>query len=235
MSGEISQLDSVIKRDDDYGSDWLYHGLNAIFKNICFPLAFDFTVYGAENLPETGGVIMASNHQSFLDPMLLGAAARRPISFMARKTLFDNPFFGKLITALHAFPIDRGGADKAAMKVMLAKLEARKVVIMFPEGTRTHDGSIIPLQVGMAMFAVKGNAPIVPTVIDGAYEAWPRNKKCFSFKSISIGLGKPVNAEDFAHLGKKKDIYKGITDEVYRQMLDIQKILRCKRRENNCE
>lgn len=215
---------------DDYGFDAIYVLSVAVLKEIFLPLAFDYRVYGKENVPRQGGILMASNHQSFLDPIILGCGLDRPASFMARRTLFTgNRFFGKLISRLHAFPVDREGADIEAMREMLARLKAGKVVTIFPEGTRTSDGSIRELHTGMVMFAMKAEVPILPAVIDGAFEAWPRNKKLFSLKRISVAYGQPVYPSEYEKLESKKRIYEAVTAEVAQRMRALQQLLRGER------
>ena len=165
--------------DAKRGLDLLYRYIRFIGRYIFFPLVFRFKYYGTENIPREGGLLIASSHQSYLDPPLIGCASTRPVYFLARKTLFKNMLFGWLIRKLHANPIERGGSDTKGIRNIIKILASGKTAIMFPEGTRTKDGSLRQLKPGMVMFAQRADVPILPTIVYGAYEAWPRNKKFF--------------------------------------------------------
>ncbi len=119
--------------------------------------------------------MLACNHQSFLDPVLATQALSRECAYMARDTLFRHPIFKKLIESLNAFPIKRGTADISAVKETLRRLKMGQLITAFPEGTRTLDGSIQAMQPGSVLIARKARVPLVPTLILGAFEAWPRN------------------------------------------------------------
>lgn len=143
---------------------------------IGYVLYFKGRVFGLKNVPQTGGVLLACNHQSFSDPVCAAIALNREASFMARDTLFLNPYFSRLISSLNAFPVKRGAADVGAVKEILRRLKAGKLVVVFPEGTRTMDGKIGKINANSLLIAKKARAAIVPTVIDGAFEAWPRTQ-----------------------------------------------------------
>ncbi len=119
----------------------------ALFR-MMFVLAFRVRVFGQLNVPRRGGVLIVSNHQSYLDPILLSLGFERPVSFMARRTLFRNRAFGRLIAAVNAFPVTRGGVDTAAMREAVRRLQSGECLVVFPEGTRTSDGKIAPLRPG---------------------------------------------------------------------------------------
>jgi len=154
---------------------------------ICFRLR----VRGAENIPDAGGVLIATNHQSFLDPIIVAASSRRPVSFMARDTLFRNPVFGRLIRRLGAFPVHRDSADRGAVREATSRLQSGAALLVFPEGRRTADGTLGELHIGPALLARRAGVPIVPGAIGGAFEAWPRGRRLFRFRPISIAYGRP--------------------------------------------
>jgi 1-acyl-sn-glycerol-3-phosphate acyltransferase len=157
---------------------------------------FHLRVYGKENLPEEGAFLLVSNHQSYLDPVFCGVALKRHLYYLARDSLFGNPLFRLLISSLNAIPVRRGQADLSAIKAVIEKLKEGKGVCLFPEATRTADGRIALFKGGVGLLAKKGGAPIVPVVIDGAYECWPRHKKIFSPGGrITVCYGKPLTAE----------------------------------------
>jgi 1-acyl-sn-glycerol-3-phosphate acyltransferase len=150
--------------------------------------------YGLENIPAKGPFIIASNHQSFLDPLFAGICIR-PVCFMARDTLFKNWFFGPLLLSVNAVPVRRGQTDIASIREILEKLKQGKGVCLFPEATRSTDGKIASLKGGFTLLSRRGNAPVIPALIDGAFECWPRHKKLFKPGSkITVTYGKPITA-----------------------------------------
>jgi 1-acyl-sn-glycerol-3-phosphate acyltransferase len=171
---------------------------------VFFILFFDVRFYGRENIPETGGVLLLSNHQSFLDPPLCGIGVERHFSYVARDTLFTNPVFGWLISSVNVSPIKRDAADIAAIKMFIEKLKAGNAVVLFPEATRTHDGKIAEVKPGFGLLSRRANVPIVPIVIDGAFECWPRTKKNFSPGRITVVYGDLIPPEKVKEMGDEK-------------------------------
>ena len=163
--------------------------------------AFGVRCFGQHNVPAFGGALLASNHQSFLDPMLAGLGLSREVHYMARDSLFRNWAFGWLIRSLNAFPVKRSTADLAAIKEALRRLKRGQLVLLFGEGTRTQDGRIAPLQPGIIMLARKAKVPVIPVVIDGAFEAWPRHHKLWRFEDIRTKYGQPMTAQQIKDQG----------------------------------
>jgi 1-acyl-sn-glycerol-3-phosphate acyltransferase len=172
-------------------------------------LFFRMRFVGLENVPSKGPYILAVNHQSFLDPVFAGIALKGQLYFMARDTLFKNWFFGSLISSVNAIPVRRGQADISSIRTIIAKLKLGFSVCLFPEATRTTDGRIACIKGGLALLARRGNAPVVPVLIEGAFDCWPRHKKLFKPGSkIIVTYGQPISAEhitgmqddDFARL-----------------------------------
>ncbi len=149
-------------------------------------------VFGTRHVPRTGGVLLVSNHQSFLDPPLVTLALPRECHYMARDTLWNHGWLKPVIELLNAFPVKRGSADTRAIKELLRRLRAGAVVTAFPEATRTHDGSIGPMRAGVVLVARKSRVPIVPAVILGAFEAWPRTSKLPGLRPIIVAYGQPI-------------------------------------------
>jgi 1-acyl-sn-glycerol-3-phosphate acyltransferase len=123
---------------------------------------------------------------------------------MARDSLFTNWFFGPLISSVNAIPVKLGAPDIFAMRKVLNKLKKGEGVTLFPEGTRTHDGKISPFKPGLGLLARRGAAPIIPVVIDGAFECWPRHKKLFSPGHIRVTYGKPISVKQVKDMGDEK-------------------------------
>lgn len=156
---------------------------------------FGLRTFGRGNVPKRGGVILAVNHASFIDPVVVGCGLTRPVHYMGRETLFRG-LFAPLIRALNAFPVARGGADRRAVKEFISRVRAGNPVMLFPEGTRTHDGRLGPIMPGAGALAMRANAPIVPTYIGGAFDAWPRTRKLPRCTPISIHFDRPIQVDE---------------------------------------
>ncbi len=185
-------------------------------------LFFRVRSYGRENIPRIGPFVLISNHQSYLDPMLCAGPINRRISFLARESLFNHWFFGRLISSVGVIPVKLGEADISAMRKVIDLLKQGRGVCLFPEGTRSMDGKITPFKPGFGLLCRRGNAAVVPVVIDGAFECWPRHKKLFSHGSIVISYGKVIPAEQAKNMGNEK-IAKVLT-ETLRQMQNESRI-----------
>jgi len=159
-------------------------------------LFFRLRTYGLRNVPTKGAFVLISNHQSFLDPLFCGTPLKRHLHFLARDTLFTNRFFGWLLSSVNTIPVRQGEADLPAIRKVIAKLKEGYSVCLFPEGTRTSDGKITPFKPGLGLLCRRGRAAVVPVLIDGAFECWPRHKKIFSPGSkISVCYGKTLTPE----------------------------------------
>lgn len=193
---------------------WQWKCLQVISR-LTTTIGFDMKVWGLNNIPEHGGVLLLSNHQSFLDPILLALRLKRPVSYMARSDLFEkNRFFTWLIRSLHAFPIKRASADIGALKQAIAKLQEGHVLNVYPEGTRTKDGEIGPIQPGVSLVVRKAGVPVVPVVIDGSFQSWPRKGNKFRFHPVRIMFGTPMNLE-----GMKSEEIIALIDNTLKRML----------------
>jgi 1-acyl-sn-glycerol-3-phosphate acyltransferase len=155
---------------------------------------------GQENIPGEGAILVVSNHQSFLDPPLVGAGCPRRMNYLARKTLFRFPLFGWLIRSLDAIPLDIEGIGFGGMKETLRRLRRGEMVLVFPEGSRTWDGEIGPLQPGFTALATRGRAAVLPVAIEGAFDAWPRWQKLPGLGVIHVHYGAPISAEEVKQL-----------------------------------
>ena len=167
-------------------------------------LFFRVRTYGQDNIPRKGPFIIVSNHQSNLDPIFCGGLIKRRSIFMARDSLFTNWFFGPLIRSVNAIPVKVGEPDISTMRKVIERLKQGGGVTLFPEGTRTHDGKITPFKPGLGLLSRRGKAPIVPVVIDGAFECWPRHQKLFTPGPIRVTYGKPITTKQAKDMGDEK-------------------------------
>jgi len=180
----------------------------AFCQYVCMMLvsvAFNLRVCGRRNVPAKGPVILVSNHQSYLDPVLLGAGLRRApeIHYLARSSLFEfSKFFAWLIRSLNAVPIDLERFSKESIRVCIDILSRGNMLTVFPEGTRTADGSIGPMQNGFGLIARRSRATIVPVLIQGSYEAWPRKQLLPRPHPTTVRYGCPIEPEQVRKLGR---------------------------------
>lgn len=181
---------------------WLYSALWILSRTLGVAL-FGVRIRCDEPLPRSGGVLVLSTHQSHLDPLLLGLATNRRLSSMARSSLYRFKPFGFVITALDAVPIDREGSAVAAMKVVIKRLQDGAAVIVFPEGTRTHDGRMGEIKSGFAILAKKARVPIAPVAIVGAYECWPRSRLVPRPGRIRLEFGRVLSVDEVAALDER--------------------------------
>ena len=176
---------------------------------------FDLKVYGRENLPKNGGALLLSNHQSYLDPVVIAVKLDRPVSYMAKTELFEgNRIFAWFITALHAFPVRRGESDIAAVKKAIAKLQEGNILNMYPEGTRSPDGELGKILPGVVVVVRRAQVPVIPVAIVGSREAWPKGAKGINSHPVRVMYGKPLNIE-----GLKGDQILELIDKTMRGML----------------
>jgi 1-acyl-sn-glycerol-3-phosphate acyltransferase len=177
-------------------------------------LLFRLEAHGTEHVPRHGPVLIVANHASFLDPPLVGGAAPRPLSFMAKAELFRIPLFGGLIRRLNARPVRREGADAGALRAALRILQEGGMLLMFPEGTRGPEGALRPAKPGAAMLALLSGAPVVPVLIRGSGRAWPRGRRLPRPVKVVVRFGPP---RVFERQGRRAD--KADYDAVSREMM----------------
>jgi 1-acyl-sn-glycerol-3-phosphate acyltransferase len=183
-------------------------------------LAFDFKVYGRENLIEEGAAILASNHQSYLDPPCIGMACRNDIYYLARNTLYQRPLIGPLLKRLNTVPVDRDRGDVSSIKTIIRLLRNGHRVIIFPEGTRSSDGKLQPARAGLGMIIAKTLAPVVPVRVFGSFEALPRAGG-LKFRPVSVVVGKPMRfTED--DLKGDRDAYQTLSNRVMEKIASLQ-------------
>jgi 1-acyl-sn-glycerol-3-phosphate acyltransferase len=157
---------------------------------------------GSEHIPRKGGVLLVSNHLSYIDPPLIGTVATRGIYYMTRDDVFRIPGLNKLIMALNAFPVRRGAADRTALRHTLSLLNSGKVVLIFPEGTRSVDGTLGKAHAGVSFIVHRAKVPTIPVFLEGIERMMPHNAKCFYPAKLSVTFGPSI---DFAEVRAIKD------------------------------
>jgi 1-acyl-sn-glycerol-3-phosphate acyltransferase len=184
---------------------------------LCRPilaLLFQLKTYRRHYVPRRGGVLLVSNHQSYLDPVLVGVYLPRPMSFLAKSELFRNRLFSWLIRSLNAFPVRQGAGDVGAVKEMIKRLREGHMLNIFPEGSRTENGEMGPMEPGAALVVRKAGVPIVPCVVDGSFKAWPKGQKFPKPHRVSVMFGPPLQID-----GLKAQQITQLIDQTLRSML----------------
>lgn len=190
------------------------------FFRLMYATYFRWRVWNPERVPLTGPVILASNHASFLDPPLVGCGLKRDINFLARESLFRFPVIGTVLRSWNAVPVDREGGGARGLKAILDRLHKGGAIILFPEGTRTHDGKLQPARSGIGLTVIKSEAPVVPVRVFGTLEAYGRDLKFPRPHRVVVKYGKPMmfavlRAEAQACTKiRLKEIYQQVADEI---------------------
>ncbi len=171
--------------------------------------------YGVENVPGSGGVIIASNHIGGGDPPFVGTGIKRESYFLAKKELFKNIFLRTLIKNLNAIPVDRSTLDQRAMEMAQKALDSGKVLILFPEGTRSRTGAIGKGKPGIGLMAKRAKVPIVPAHISNSRSFF---KLPFTGRRLIIKYGSPVKTEWLETVPDTKEGYRLIAEEVMKRI-----------------
>jgi len=198
---------------------FLYIVFRPITRSI-FKLYNRMEIYGIENFPKEGGLLLASNHISNLDPVILGSAASRPIYFMAKDSLFKNHFFKNVMLSFNSYPLNRDKGDLAALRNALNLLKEGKVITIFPEGTRSPDGTIQKGKAGVGLLAVKSKTKILPVKIEGSDKSMPRNCKFIKPSKIIVRFGKPIDCSEYGNR-KDKQLYSEISEKVLTEIKNL--------------
>ncbi len=188
-----------------------------------------YRIYGRNRVPPTGSLLIVANHQSYLDSGAVGVAVGpRHSDSVAREGLFKNPVFGRLISSLYAFPVrEDGGGDTRAIKETLARLKQGRAVIIFPEGSRTHDGSVGEFKRGAAVIVKRAKCPVLPVAVEGAYDAWPRGARAPSLfgTRVSASIGRPIPHDELMADGPDAALER-LRGEVDALRLDLRRRIR---------
>ena len=181
-----------------------------------FEIFLGLRVEGQEHIPDEGGVILASNHVSYFDPPIIGVASPRELSFLAKRELFSFPPFRVLITRLNAIPLDRSGMPRAALKTVIELIRAGKVVLLFPEGTRSRSGELGEARAGVGMISVTTGRPVVPVCVEGTGRIF---KALLGLGGVRVRFGAPVSPDRIR--GGRKDRYRHLSDQVMKEIAKL--------------
>jgi len=188
----------------------MLYGILRPLIHVALRCLFRFRAIGLDNVPREGAVLLASNHVSALDPPVVGAAAPRPLQYMAKVELFRVPLLGGLVRRLNAYPVERDGADAGALRHALLLLREGKALLVFPEGTRGSEGTLQRGRPGAGMLAARSEAPVVPVYVEGTGRVLPRGASRPRRGRITVRYGAPLRFER----GHGKNRYQEISDQI---------------------
>lgn len=182
---------------------------------------FRFRVLHRERRVLEGPLIIAMNHQSYLDPPLVGISSGREVYFLTRRNLLDVPVLGWLLPKLNVVPVDQEGIDRSALKALIRILKDGNAAVVFPEGARTLDGNLQPALPGVGFIVAKTRAPVLPMRIFGAHEALPRGGGRLRLRPITIVIGEPLHFADADLRPAGKELYARLSARVMEAIAEL--------------
>jgi len=194
----------------------------ATIASVIAKTVFWFRPYGTENIPKEGGCLIAMNHESYLDPPLAGISAPRELFYLARKSLLKWPVIGRILPSLNVIPVDQERADMSALKTVIKQIRAGHGTVIFPEGSRTADGTLQPAQPGAGLVIAKTRCPVIPARIFGAREAFPRGGTPRPFRPIKIVFEPAMEFAESDFEGEGRELYQRLSDRVMERIAKIQ-------------
>ncbi len=190
---------------------WISRGIVRLWLRIWLR----FETHGGENVPATGGCLLASNHVSYLDPPVVACGiGHRVIHFLARDTLSRSLIGRWFFRSVQTIPIDRTRGDVAALKKGLNCLKRGQVLALFPEGTRSPDGELKPAKGGVGFLIAKAEVPVVPVYVEGTYKSFPKGSCIVKPGKVRVFYGPPIQPAEFAAIGDDRESYQKIGDLV---------------------
>jgi len=193
------------------------------FKTIFYIILTVFNrleVIGSGNVPEKGGVMLAANHVSYLDPLVIGAALKRRATYMAREGLFNIPMLGAFVRSF-SFPVRRGRPQPSTIKEAVRRLKQGELIVMFPEGGRSVNGNLLDAKRGVGVIAAISRMPVVPTLIKGTEKALPVGAKFLRSAKITVIFGTPIRVD-------KEETDKQYQERISRDIIEAIKNLKVK-------
>jgi len=184
---------------------------------IVFTIWLGYRARGAEKISPTGGGLLLINHQSFLDPLMAGLPFQRPVSYLARDSLFAVFGLGWFLRKVYVMPISRKSAGASSIRESVRRMKHGFLVGIFPEGTRSRDGKVGPMKSGFASLIRRGQVPIYPVGIAGTFEAMPRNAWLMRRRRVRVVYGDPLTIEElerYTQRGREKELVSLVRDRI---------------------
>ena len=192
-----------------------HYYLSCISIKIILKIFWRYKRIGAEHVPKSGGVIIASNHVAYVDPPFLGAVAPRELFYLAKAELFSNALFGWLLDKCNTIPIARGAFDRRAILRAVELLKEGKALLLFPEGTRSRSGRFLEPKLGVGKIALEAGVPVVPAYI---HNSGTLLGSLLRRKRVIIEFGRPIETPSLESLPKDREGYKRIGQEIMRRI-----------------
>jgi 1-acyl-sn-glycerol-3-phosphate acyltransferase len=217
--------------------DWLsyfWYEANFCASMTALTLGFSLRTEGMRHVPRQGPALLIANHQSYFDPIVIGLAARRHLTYMARSGLFGFPVFNWFIRSLNAIPINQEGIGIEGLRLTLENLREGRAMAIFPEGERSWDGKMQPLKPGVHLLIKRAPAPLIPVGIAGVFEAWPRQRLVpipaplflpAGNGTIAVSIGPPVDPRRFINLPRERVLLE-LADELERMRQQAERLRR---------
>ncbi len=168
------------------------YGAARALARLVLPLRVRLAVRGARHVPVTGPALLVINHRSLMDAVVSQVACPRPVRAMAKSTQFRRGSMARLLLALGAFPVRRYRVDPQAVRTTLRLLDAGEMVAVYPEGERSWDGRLQPFRLGTLRLLLAADVPVVPCVVSGSYELWPRWSRRIGRGPVTVRFGRPL-------------------------------------------
>ena len=192
---------------------WLYTLIVWVLYVVVSKILFFVRIEGRENIPKGRNCVLMGNHQCILDPLMLALCAPdREIHFMGKKELWNNKLLGWAFTKVHGFPVDRGNMDMGAIRTAMNVLKEGDTLGIFPEGTRSRTGHMLPLLGGASMLALRSRCDVIPVYIDGNYRP---------FRRMTVRVGKPVEMDDLLALRVTKEACDTLTGRIEAEVAQL--------------
>jgi len=201
----------------------MFYWFVTVILTIVSKILFCLTTTGSKNLPKRGAFILASNHKSHLDPVVLVSSSRRKLFFMAKEELRRSALGNFFFTSCETIKLDRDGSDRAALKAGLEVLCNGRALALFPEGTRSKDGTLGEGKLGVAMFAFNAHVPVVPAFVSGTERALPSGSHSLRPARVRVRFGKPIMPHKIADRSQKKAAYQEFTKTIMQEISDLGK------------
>ena len=194
---------------------------------LCRSLSSLFLRYrtnGSEHVPRTGGVLIAANHASYTDIPLLGCGVTRRLFYLGRANLFPNPLWNWVLRSLGWIPLKPERWDRKAFQQVIDLLNAGKAVVIFPEGTRTPDGTLQPGKPGIGMIVAEAQCPVIPAYLEGTFQVLPMGASRLRRHPVSVRFGESIDFSQDLKRFQGKELYKHISQTVMTRIADLSRV-----------
>ena len=203
----------------EFWTDQLPYRWSHRITNFVFNVFGKLESHGYENIPRRGSALILCNHVSYFDPFIVGSAANRELYFMARHDSFEMPVIGKLIAAHNAYPVKRGTADRAALRHTISLLKSGKVVLIFPEGTRSVDGTLGKPHGGVSFIAHNADVPAIPAYLKGTI--LPRHAKWIHPAQLTVTFGTPIDFTEVRQIADRREVYRRMSEQIMQEIANL--------------